>query len=135
MGCACRGFRTARNGLGDSNGDGFAGTPVACASAGAAGGVAGAAGGVAGAAGGVAGVAGGVAGAAGGVAGAAGGATGAAGVATGTEVCGVCTWATIGAATVRGCDATFMITAPAMAPATTRITMCSGFICLNHSHL
>ena len=100
MGCACRGFRTACTGLGDSNGDGLAGTPVACASAGAAGGVAGTAG----------------------------GATGAAGVATGAGACGVCTWATIGTATVRGCDATFMITAPAMAPAATKTTMCSGFI-------
>jgi hypothetical protein len=93
MGCARRGFGTARTGLGDSNGDGLAGKLVACASAGTTGGVASAAGGVAGAGAG-----------------------------------GVCTWATIGAAAVRGCDATFMITAPAMAPAATRITMCSGFM-------
>jgi hypothetical protein len=99
--CARRGFGTSRSGLGASNGDGFAGTPVTCASAGTAGGVA---------------VAGGVAGAvAGGVAG------------------GGCTWATTGTAAVRGCDATFMITAPAMAPAATRITMCSGFTSLNLS--
>jgi hypothetical protein len=86
--------------LGDSNGDKFAGTAVGCASAGTAGVAAGTAGGAAGTTGGVASA----------IAG------------------GVCTWATIGAAAVRESDVIFMITAPAMAPAATRITMCSGFI-------
>jgi pilus assembly protein FimV len=91
---ARRGSGASRTGFGASNGDGFAGTPVARASAGCVGGVAGSAEGVAGA-----------------VAG------------------GVCTCAITGAgAAVCGWNATFMITAPPMAPAASKITMCSGFI-------
>jgi hypothetical protein len=96
-----RGSGASRTGFGASNGDGFAGTPVARASAGCVGGVAGSAGGVAGSAEGVA----------------------------GTVAGGVCTRATTGAgAAVCGWIATFMITAPPMAPAASKITMCSGFI-------
>src|ERR1035441_4223954 len=73
VGCARRGVGTARTGLGDTNGDGFAGTPVACASARTAGVAAGTAGVAAGTAGVAAGTAGGAGGAGGGAGRAAGG--------------------------------------------------------------